>query len=329
MFDRHKASPLVLALLADDASLWHACGLTDFAGYLAMGAIGSGADLERIVGSPRLAMPGTDDRLAVRTHDAGQEFDLGHRLMPDPGGPIMFQLHPRALGRGSDVQLPLSPMADTSPDTAHDDEPASDVELAISLGGGRRVPFTDVAAVWVEPVQVGSVQLIDLVDGLADAGAIPLRVRRRTHVDDARMAIWEDLVRVLSDGAQPLLAVWRRADTSSAFRDWAGELRSLGLDAAFAHLAAALDEQTLGPLREVVGESSGEAVASGEDSAPVVSAATDGTRTTADTRRGRQTFPPRPRSASVYACGHPHRAWDTGTCFTCLGAYRSRWRYPA
>ncbi len=352
MFDRPHISSLAAVLERREASLWHACGLTDFAGYAALGAIGSGADLERVTGVPRVdGADGPDDQLRVRLHDAGHEFAAGRRLLPDPAGPISFQLHPRALERGrvlaasggaeAQAAAGAALVALTAPDDANEPWPFSgpDPDLTLILGADGRIPLSDVIAIWVDPVHLGGIQLLDLVEGMADAGETPLRVRRRTRVDPGRRTVWNDLGRLLGEGAQPLLAVWRRRDATDEFRAWTGELRSGGMDALFARLARGLFEGTLAPLRQVAEMSPGrprtriavpvtasvpgEAGEAGEAGAAVADATADGDPFAPD----RPAFPPRPRPASVRACGHPRLTWAPGACPGCLREYRSRWRY--
>ncbi len=322
MFDSRETPSLVAVLRARDASLWHACQLTDLAAHLRLGAISPPAVLERAGHDLADAASGASEHLRASLADAGRAFALGERLLPDGGGPIVLQLHPRALLRAGGVDVVrgghhlatpgeiddafAAPVRDGFPASA---EVRGGREADAVLVSPRGIGFEDVVVAWVDPVVVGEMQLIDRVEALADAAGIPLRVRRRTSVLSERLLVWRDLAHVLADGPLPLLGIWQRADTSPSFRSWAGELRAKGLDAPFARLVQALDHGTLIPLRHQLPAGAGDRVRA--------AVGTPGA------------FPPPPRAASVYACGHPVMEWDAGTCHACLAGYRSRWRYPA
>jgi hypothetical protein len=352
-FGPNQIAVMVAALRGREASLWHACGLTDFAGYLRLGGIGSSADLQRAGqapagdnGDPVERAHVDPERVLLSLDDVGQGFARGWRMLPNIHGPIALQLHPRALQRAVAVEVAVRPFSapDFDPTTdllsdpddldrcflrpatdafpwsertrvGHDlavalDRPrARNVELALSVR--RPLPIEDVIAAWVDPVSIGQAQLIDRVDGLADAADLPLRIRRRTMLEPEREAVWRDLLHVLQDGEKPLFEVWQRADTSEAFRAWAGVLRAGGMDAQFARLGRALYSRTLEPL---AASSGAPAALAGVPMAVLVGA--------------RPSFPPRGSAASVYACGHPRQPWDGGTCYACAREYRSAWRYP-
>lgn len=332
-FDREAISALVAILRTREASLWHACQLDELAGSLRLGGIATPSELRRLglVGRPMTPDPADAERrdgarLIVDLDDIGQGFAHAWRLLPSLAGPITLQLHPRILwstvalaarryaGGVAESLAEPGAVARAFLRTATDGypwgerlQPGTRVELA--LAAPRPVGFEHVVTAWVDPVAVGDVQLLDRVEGLADAAGVPLRVRRRTFIEPERLDVWRDLVSLLLPGERPLLEVWQRADASPAFRAWAAELRGAGLDAAFGHLAQGLHHGTLVPL----------AASAGAPRIPARSAITVG---------GRPTFPPQPRPSSVYACGHAQQAWDGGTCYACVSDYRSAWRYP-
>ena len=334
-FDREAMSALVAILRTREASLWHACQLDETAGYLRLGGISTPAELARsgLVDRPMTpdpADPARRDgpRLVVDLDDIGQGFAHAWRMLPSVGGPITVQIHPRILwsvatlsatrhsaGTVEELEEP-GEVARSFLRTATDGYPWGErlvpgTRVELALASARPVGFEHVVAVWVDPVGVGETQLLDVVEGLADAAGVPLRVRRRTFMEPERMAVWRDLATLLLPGEQPLLAMWQRADASPEFRAWAAELRGAGLDAAFARLGGGLHRGTLAPL-----EASTRLAPAARIAAPVAIGA-------------RPTFPPRPRPASVYACGHPGQPWDGGTCYACIADYRSAWRYPA
>ncbi len=332
-FDREAINALVAILRTREASLWHACQLDELAGYLRLGGVAAPAELARLGLLDRPTAPDPADaarvdgtRLVVDLDDIGQGFAHAWRLLPSPGGPVTLQLHPRILWSvntlavrrhaGAEVEALQEPgaVARSFLRTATDGypwgerlQPGTRVELA--LASPRAVGFEHVVAVWVDPVAVGEVQLLDRVEGLADAAGVPLRVRRRTFMEPERLVVWRDLVTLLLPGEKPLLEVWQRADASAAFRTWAAELRGAGLDGAFARLARGLHAGTLLPL----------SASAGVARTPARSAVAVGAR---------PTFPPQPRPSSVYACGHSRQSWDGGTCYACVRDYRSAWRYP-
>lgn len=333
-FDREAISALVAILRTREASLWHACQLDELAGYLRLGGLGTPSELARLDLLTRPMAPdpadpahGVGTRLVVDLDDIGQGFAHAWRLLPGTGGPITVQLHPRILwsaarvavrrhaGAGIEELGDPGAVARSFLRTATDGypwgerlQPGTRVELAIA--SPRPVGFEHALAVWVDPVALGDVQLLDRVEGLADAAGVPLRVRRRTFIEPDRMAVWRDLVSLLLPGEKPLLELWQRADASPEFRAWAAELRGAGLDAAFGRLAQGLHRGTLVPLA-----ASARLAQNARVLAPVGADA-------------RPTFPPGARPPSVYACGHPRQGWDAGTCYACVRDYRSAWRYP-
>jgi len=97
-----------------EVSLYHACQLVDFQSYLKLGGVPSRALLE----SERTSYTAfetdeTDrinevwDKVFVNLTDFGATFAKGVNNVPNPYGPILFQLRPSALNEASDVAVCL------------------------------------------------------------------------------------------------------------------------------------------------------------------------------------------------------------------------------
>jgi hypothetical protein len=176
--------------------------------------------------------------------------------------------------------------------------------------------FRHVVAVWVDPVVLGDRQLIDVVQGLADQFKIPVRIRRRTLLQRSRFQVWQDIVRLLVDGEKPLIQLVNRADASPAFREWAQSVNAARQAWLWDRFARYLYHGTLRyltPVRADVGSARVEVAEYPEVAGSVA--------------HGLARVAERTTNSSVRACGHLVQTWDNGTCYACVGAKRSQWRY--
>ena len=94
--------------------LYHACQLIDFESYLHLGGIPSRALLEsKQVKFTEFQTDATDrknsvwDKVFVNLADFGESFARGDKSVPNPYGPILFQILPSALLEASDVAICL------------------------------------------------------------------------------------------------------------------------------------------------------------------------------------------------------------------------------
>ncbi len=361
MFDESKLPDVVRLLERRQASLWHACQLLDLAAYLRLGGIASRLALARSGLAHGSAQTDASDRILFHLDDIGHGFAAGWATIPALFGPITLQVVPTALTDASEAHfnlrsaasMSLEPQGDSLSDPRTVDElfwyeagigfprstwmrfgdhlqgnfgsrDASSIDVLVTPRRNGTIALSNVVAVWVEPVTIDGVQLIDLVSGLCDELGLPLRIRRRTMIDPARAAVWTDMGQLLRDGPLPLVQLVNRADASSAFRGWATEMGGGGRRAVWEQFAGRLHD---GTLRAV-----GCAAASSTVSGPHGDAGFW-------SRSRRQPIPidhagpSRERVATLArpalrVCGHPVQDWDDGLCYACLSRARSAWRYP-
>ena len=97
-----------------NVSLYHACQLIDFDSYLALGGIPSRALLEKseLPFTPFATdaidkKNGVWDKVFVNLSDFGSGFAEGASSVPNPYGPILFEISPMALLEAYDVAVCL------------------------------------------------------------------------------------------------------------------------------------------------------------------------------------------------------------------------------
>jgi hypothetical protein len=364
VFDEAAIGQLVHTLERREASLWHACQLIDLGAYLALGGIGSRAELERreltftpLASDPRDRRSGHAEQVFFHLDDLGHGFAAGWRMTPNLFGPIALQVAPAALSDANDATVCLR-----SPSTT---------------GFGRADQVTDVAAVdelflhdasvgfpWSSFVLYGK-RLRDTFNA-PHAGTIEVLASPKRRRIDLRhvVAVWVDPVELddaqlidvvvgLSEKLEIPLRIRRRTMLQPERRDvWRDVVRLIrdgekpliqlmnraDASPAFRDWARELHVGGLdwiwdpfvrylrdGTLHYLAApRRAPEPTLLNEESRPGFGSAQ---------RRGHQagTSPaatpvelPRP---AVRACGHLARSWDNGVCYVCIGQARSRWRY--
>jgi hypothetical protein len=291
-----QIQPIVGRLLARDVSLWHACQLIDFRSYLDIGGIPSRSLLEQaelpytgFVTDATDRSHGTWSKVFVNLTDFGAVFAHGYDAIPNPYGPIVFQIHPGALARASEVAITLRSAG------AHDFDregeslaTTADLErlfrfpstapfphrIQVLLGEGLRsafapqypeatapeisltmepelIPLDAVVAVWVDPLEARGAPLLDLV--LEATDGLGLRVRRR-YVVESRQPVIRDIARYLRDlnGPPTLRTLAGRADVDAATRAWATAVLSRDLDWQFRRYATYLLAGTTSAVPSVI-----------------------------------------------------------------------------
>src|SRR4051812_39709859 len=109
-----QIQPVVGLLESRSCSLWHACQLVDLESYVALGGIPSRSLLEQAGAAfTSFATDSTDrskgvwPKVFVNLSDFGRSFAYGAEAVPNPYGPIVFQIRPAALLRAEDVSIAL------------------------------------------------------------------------------------------------------------------------------------------------------------------------------------------------------------------------------
>ena len=286
-----EIGPVAAYLESRDVSLWHACQLRDFRSYLEVGGIPSRSLLERArVEFTPFATDASDrsggmwPKVFVNLSDFGGAFAHGAEAVPNPYGPIVLQVHPRALRRASDVAVCLRSagardfdrdteslssveeierlfshsVADRFPERSfvlYGDQlktrfaprypEATSAELSLSMDP-ELIPLEEVVVIWVDPIAIGDDTLLELTArAMADAGWSS-RLRTRS-MGEARRVVLADVVRYLRDALGPpgLRGLAGRADVAASTRDWAVALLARDLDWQFKRYAGYLLDGTL------------------------------------------------------------------------------------
>lgn len=286
--------PLVDLLLAREASLWHACQLVDYGAYLTVGGIPS----RRLLEARRLPVTPfeTDkqdrvnqvwDRVFLNLSDFGTMFWSGRRAVPNPFGPITFQLKPSTLLRAADVALCLRSAGARDFDLNQEAlRSVNEVDRIFVHGDGALFPesamvkyghqlqesfeeygdtarsceisaavdssllrFDDVVAVWVDPVAIGGVALIDRVRADAERLGHRWRIHTRTTAE-ARRGVYKELLDIVEEQEHmPLRLLGSRHGASAALKDWVDGVLERDLEWQYHRWHKYLRSGTVLPLR--------------------------------------------------------------------------------
>lgn len=274
-----------------DVSLWHACQLRDFRSYLDLGGIPSrslleqaGATFTHFQTDASDRSNGVWDKVFVNLSDFGASFAHGAPATPNPYGPIVFQVRPRAINRATNVAVCLRSAGSADFDRESESlgsvddidrlfrypvsapfpknavvrfrdqlreafspryPDAVNVEVSLAIEP-ELVPLDEIIAVWVEPMDVRPARLLDLVvDGVSHSRwSGPIHER---YMDPERLLVMGDLVRYLVDQSGParLRLLAGRADMAAETHEWAASVLSRDLDWQFQRYAAYLRAGTL------------------------------------------------------------------------------------
>jgi hypothetical protein len=293
------------------------------------------------------------ERVVCSLDDIGHGFAAGWGMTPNVFGPITLQLAPSVLTDATEAAFCLrsstspgfDPITDSLGDVSLVDElfwhradagfprstwlrfgdhlpqtfgmrDASAADVLLTPARPVGLDLRHVVAVWVDPVHVRDLQLIDVVSGLCDDLGVALRIRRRTMIEPDRRAVWADIVAFLRDGEKPLVQLLNRADASVAFRTWAAEMQASDRSWIWERFARHLVQGTVRYL--AVARAAGAPI--DEDRGFWSKSRRSGTLVAGSVLA--------PASAeAVRACGHLIQPGDGGTCYACIGRSRSAWRY--
>jgi len=270
-----------------EVSLYHACQLVDFQSYLKLGGVPSRALLE----SERTSYTAfetdeTDrinevwDKVFVNLTDFGATFAKGVNNVPNPYGPILFQLRPSALNEASDVAVclwsagakgfdrnreALKSVQDIDRLFLHSSqvpypersyirfrgelkkefgkEKAQDPEISCSVPTGM-FSLEYVSVAWVDPYIIQGNSLQDLVDEIKvnQGVTFPLWTRRSS---EARKRLYSEIAEVVADQTPTLLKIVESSSASQLLRDWARQVMNGNLEWQFKRFADYLREGTL------------------------------------------------------------------------------------
>ena len=222
-------------------------------------------------------------KVFLNLDDFGRSFARGWDATPNPYGPIAIQVGPAALRGAIDVAVclrsagasdfdrsgeSLSMLEDVDRLFLHPIEAPAFDRMEVRFGEALRgvfapahpyatsaevsltiepelVSFRHAIVVWVDPIDVARVPLVELVRRRFLDRGVAVKVRERS-IDVLRRTVLAEVITAVGDGLPLLQLLERRADLSEATRTWAAALRSRGLQWQFERWSRYLLEGTLG-----------------------------------------------------------------------------------
>ena len=286
MFTGEDIEELVELFERRGAKLYHACQLTDFQSYLDVGGIPSRGYLESSDCSFTPFETDNGDReksvwdkVFLNMSDFGTTFATGGNGVPNPYGPILIQLHPKALLEASDVAICLRSAG--ARDFSREDEAletvdevnrlfsnssdskmkygaalqeefgvdnARDPEMSCSVESGK-LSIEHTSLVRVDPYIVNQTSLIHEVKKCLTSRDYRFRVFERSHYKEGRKELLAELTELLlSDPSLSLDNLVELKTCSNGLREWAEQLRDRNLGWNFDRYAQYLRSGTLVPL---------------------------------------------------------------------------------
>ena len=274
-------------------SLYHACQLLDFQSYLELGGIPSRALLEnRQSKFTPFVTDDTDrennvwDKVFVNLSDFGGRFAYGRNYVPNPYGPILFQLHPSALLAASDIAVCLWSAGAKGFNREHEAlttiedinrlfrnlsnaqfpestyvksrdkleqefgrQKAQDPEISCTVPDEiLSVKYTIV--VWVDPYIVNNQRLLDWVDKIRRKYQGQFHIHLRNCQDHSTTNPYNEIAERIIDKIPSLNALVQDETFSPPLRNWARQIHIAGLGWQFQRYAEYLREGTLRIMRE-------------------------------------------------------------------------------
>ena len=273
--------------------LYHACQLIDFESYISLGGIPSRALLEnRQVEFTPFQTDSIDrennmwDKVFVNLSDFGSSFARGAKGVPNPYGPILFQLRPAALLEASDVavclwsagatgfnrqrealntpeevdRLFLHPRNSGTPKIKYRDRLAEefgrqktktqDPEISCTVPDGV-LSTQHVSFIRVDPYIINNQKLLYWVNIIKQRYSVQFPVYERSHFPErSRSSFYNEIAEQIGEQIPTLQALARNNACSQPLRDWAEQI--LRLEWQFERYASYLRDGTLKPIRDGV-----------------------------------------------------------------------------
>lgn len=271
--------------------LYHACQLVDFESYLSLGGIPSRALLEsKQVKFTEFQTDAIDrknsvwDKVFVNLADFGESFARGDKSVPNPYGPILFQILPSALLETSDVAVCLRSAGAqgfnrereslttvkeidrlflhpnnvlSSPKRrmikfgdklrAEFENPnAQTPEISCTVSSGV-VSMQRVKFVRVDPYVVNNQRLRNWADRIKQEYSVQFPIYERNRFQNSRGLLYNQIAERISEGFPSLSAIVQDSTCSPPLREWAEQITDL--DWQFQRYAKYLRDGTLEPMR--------------------------------------------------------------------------------
>ncbi len=291
MFRGSQIAAFVALLERREASVFHACQYLDFLAYLNLGGIPSRALLEQNRQTfTTFDSDGADqehgvwDKVFVNFSDFGLIFTRGHAGTPNVYGPILFQIHPRALLAANDLAVTLRSAgardfnrANESLNTLEEVEriflhPAqagfpnsSEVrfgkqleqvfpkrlvrgnpEINSSMPSGR-LDLKHTTLILVDPYIFAGQRLVVTVATAAREHGLPCKVVERQPSQAKR---YNELTSLIADWGPSFQSVLESGKASSTCSKWLLQLSQNQLEWQFERFARYLLAGTLAPLKD-------------------------------------------------------------------------------
>lgn len=282
MSDNQDPQSLAELMERRNASLYCACQLRDFEGFLRQGAISSpvarpqpDADLNGTEATvPAQSPSAASRRVILRLADAGEGFAKKLQQTPNPDGPILFQVNPDILRHSQHMRVVLTPeygrRAKDIPLAAEDTEylfrytdqapyperlqikTGSQIQKTFKTAGPMvpeircripgGVPFSQVSATMVDNYLIFKRQLRDWAYDLQRLYGTSLPLKRRYCPADIGGHLADALAARLLTGPVRLESLYQ---DETPLSDWAAQLRKQGLADLFQRFAENLRNGTL------------------------------------------------------------------------------------
>lgn len=274
--------------------LYHACQLTDFQSYLRLGGIPSRALLES--GQLEFTIFQTDttdkenkvwDKVFVNLEDFGGRFARGRSQVPNPYGPILFEISPSALLEVTDVAICLRsagvrgfnregealkkiedvdrlftysvdhpevfkrrwPKFKETLQAEFEDLSAQTPEISCTVPSGM-LSIQSVRRVRVDPYTVNGQSLHNWVYRIKTSYGGPIfRVYERDRFkDSSRKSVYNEIAELIREEIPSLSTILQDHTCSQPLREWAKQILEVNLEWQFKRYAVYLREGTLKPM---------------------------------------------------------------------------------
>ena len=288
MIREKEIASLVSLLRKRKVYLYHACQLKDFRSYLALGGVPSRALLQRA----RAAYTAFDtdasdeanevwDKVFLNLSDFGLWFALGKDNIPNPYGPILLIIRPKALSTASDIAVCLrsagakgfnrdeeslcvedvdrlfcSPSETQSPESTYikfaeelrkefATEKAHTPEISCTYPNGS-LALGYISKIVVDPYKIHGNALVFLVQESVNQLSPELKGKvRRRYTESDRRKIYDELGHTIMNGTTSLERIVQSGSGSGTFMDWAKRALEKNLEFQFQRFAQYLHEGTL------------------------------------------------------------------------------------
>jgi hypothetical protein len=276
-------------------SLYHACQLLDFQSYLDLGGIPSRALLENRQSTfTPFQTDDTDrennvwDKVFVNLIDFGENFARGANNVPNPYGPVLFQIRPSALLEASDIavclwsagakgfnrerealntiedvnRLFLNPSNAPFPESTYvkfrgqlarefGKQRAQDPEISCTVRN-EVLSAKYVTVIWVDPYVVNNRALLDWVSEIKKRYRAQFHVRQRNCRDNSRISLYNEIAERIGEQIPSLHALGQDETCSQLLRNWARQILTSNLEWQFRRYAEYLRDGTLIAMRTAV-----------------------------------------------------------------------------